>query len=311
MIAPAFWRPPGRAVTEPRTCAVGGCAGAMLRARAAREPRPTREARRVAERAPTPTRAAPTTERSAVAERAPDGPDLATPPPRPPIRVAADRTSAGARARGVRPVPGQLRLPFTPLPVLGIEPEWKAQPRLWGHAYHPMCSYLASFPAALAHAFVARYTRPGDVVLDPFSGRGTTPLQACAEGRIGVGNDLNPLAHVLTAAKVEPPAALEARGSTGRPAPRLVVRGRRLARAGGARDRGRPGDRAGCRVRRRSRGPGRSPSPPRSPSPSTRGRWASSSSSAAASGSPSRPTASWPLRSPASSTASARATSRR
>jgi site-specific DNA-methyltransferase (adenine-specific) len=38
----------------------------------------------------------------------------------------------------------------------------------------------------------------------PFSGRGTTPLQACAEGRIGVGNDLNPFAHLLTAAKVEP-----------------------------------------------------------------------------------------------------------
>ena len=67
-----------------------------------------------------------------------------------------------------------------------------------------MCSYLASFPAALAHAFIARYSRPGDVVLDPFSGRGTTPLQACAEGRIGVGNDLNPFAHLLTASKVEP-----------------------------------------------------------------------------------------------------------
>ena len=47
--------------------------------------------------------------------------------------------------------------------------------------------------------------RPGDVVLDPFSGRGTTPLQACAEGRIGAGNDLNPFAHILTAAKVDPP----------------------------------------------------------------------------------------------------------
>src|SRR4029453_18959198 len=58
--------------------------------------------------------------------------------------------------------------------------------------------------AALAHAFIARYSRPGDVVLDPFSGRGTTPLQACAEGRIGVGNDLNPFAHLLTASKVEP-----------------------------------------------------------------------------------------------------------
>ena len=89
------------------------------------------------------------------------------------------------------------------LPAIAIEAEWKAQQRLWGHSFHPMCSYLASFPAALAHAFIARYSRPGDVVLDPFSGRGTTPLQACAEGRIGVGNDLNPFAHLLTASKVE------------------------------------------------------------------------------------------------------------
>ena len=96
------------------------------------------------------------------------------------------------------------------LPVLPIAPEWKDQPRLWGPALHPMCSYLASFPAALAHAFIGRYSRRGDVVLDPFSGRGTTALQACAEGRIGVGNDLNPLAHLLTAAKVEPATPAEA-----------------------------------------------------------------------------------------------------
>jgi len=97
-----------------------------------------------------------------------------------------------------------------PVPALTIAPEWKDQPRLWGPALHPLCSYLASFPAALAHAFIGRYSRRGDVVLDPFSGRGTTPLQACAEDRIGVGNDLNPLAHLLTAAKVEPATPAEA-----------------------------------------------------------------------------------------------------
>jgi site-specific DNA-methyltransferase (adenine-specific) len=106
----------------------------------------------------------------------------------------------------------QLALDLTPeLPALDIAPEWKDQQRLWGHSFHPMCSYLASFPAALAHAFVARYSRRGDVVLDPFSGRGTTPLQASAEGRIGVGNDLNPFAHLLTASKVEPATLAEAR----------------------------------------------------------------------------------------------------
>ena len=131
------------------------------------------------------------------------------------VPSAADERSdvrSEARTTGPRtgaPLPatdGQLALQLpSELPHLSIAPEWKDQQRLWGHSFHPMCSYLASFPAGLVHAFIARYTRPGDVVLDPFSGRGTTPLQACAEGRIGAGNDLNPFAHILTAAKVDPP----------------------------------------------------------------------------------------------------------
>lgn len=92
------------------------------------------------------------------------------------------------------------------LPDLDMDTDWKVQQRMWGHAFHPMCSYLGSFPAALAQAFVGRYSRPGDVVIDPFSGRGTVPLQACAERRIGVGVDLNPLAVALTGAKTDAPS---------------------------------------------------------------------------------------------------------
>jgi site-specific DNA-methyltransferase (adenine-specific) len=84
---------------------------------------------------------------------------------------------------------------------------------MWGHAFHAMCSYMAMFPPRLPHYFIEKFTRPGDVVLDPFCGRGTTPLQACVTGRIGIGVDLNPLAYVLTRAKVEfpPPEHIEAR----------------------------------------------------------------------------------------------------
>jgi len=53
------------------------------------------------------------------------------------------------------------------------------------------------------------YTERGDVVLDPFSGTGTAPLQACLDGRIGIGNDISPEAYALTAAKVDPPRAVE------------------------------------------------------------------------------------------------------
>ena len=160
--------------------------------------------------------------------------------------------SAPPRGRSTLPCPRQLPPPpqsqlalelETELPRLAIEPEWKAQQRLWGHPFHPMCSYLASFPAALAHAFIARYSRPGDVVLDPFAGRGTTPLQAAAEGRIGVGNDLNPFAHLLTASKVEPASA-----GRGADAPRPAaagVAGRRPGLARTARRRSRPDPRGG------------------------------------------------------------------
>ena len=210
----------------------------MLRARVLREPRDAvMEAGRVADRAPTiehdiaaengrslsaeavgPADTAPVPSVvSAAGAGAVAAPPRSAAVPFRPIDPGetrqADRPERLARpaprSRRAGPVPGQLRLPLDPLPALALETDWKSQPRLWGHSYHPMCSYLASFPAALAHAFVARYTRPGDVVLDPFSGRGTAPLQACAEGRVGVGNDLNPFAHLLTAAKVEPPAKRE------------------------------------------------------------------------------------------------------
>lgn len=61
------------------------------------------------------------------------------------------------------------------------------------------------FPPQVPHVFVRWLTRPGEVVYDPFAGRGTTPLEACRLGRIGWGSDANPLATALTVAKVDPP----------------------------------------------------------------------------------------------------------
>lgn len=88
-------------------------------------------------------------------------------------------------------------------------PVWKKKNRSWGHSLHAMCSYLAMFPPSLPHYFIKQFTNEGDVVLDPFSGRGTVPLEACLNGRIGIGNDLNPLAQVLTGAKTHVPAYSE------------------------------------------------------------------------------------------------------
>lgn len=83
---------------------------------------------------------------------------------------------------------------------------WHSISPRWGHAMHTMCSYHGMFPAKVAHYFIQRYSHPGDVVLDPFSGRGTMALQARAEGRKVISNDLNPLAYVLSHAKSDPPS---------------------------------------------------------------------------------------------------------
>ncbi len=83
---------------------------------------------------------------------------------------------------------------------------WHAVSPRWGHAMHSMCSYFGMFPPKVAHYFIQRYSKPGDLVLDPFSGRGTTALQARVTGRRTVCNDLNPLAYVLSRAKVDPPS---------------------------------------------------------------------------------------------------------
>jgi hypothetical protein len=85
-------------------------------------------------------------------------------------------------------------------------PLWHIASPRWGHSMHTMCSYHGMFPAKLAHYFIQRYTGPGGVVLDPFSGRGTVALQARAEGRRGISNDLSPLAYVLTHAKANAPS---------------------------------------------------------------------------------------------------------
>ena len=89
---------------------------------------------------------------------------------------------------------------------LGIDPEdWHSESVRWGHPIHSICSYMAAFPPRVPHYFIDRFTEKGDIVLDPFSGRGTVPAEACLMDRIGIGNDLNPIAHVLTKAKVRTP----------------------------------------------------------------------------------------------------------
>jgi DNA methylase len=94
--------------------------------------------------------------------------------------------------------------------ISGLSKRWQRAPRRWGHPMHSLCSYFAMFPPQVPHVFIRWLTQPGDVVYDPFAGRGTAPMEACRLGRLGVGSDANPLAYILTGAKVDPPDPAEA-----------------------------------------------------------------------------------------------------
>lgn len=62
--------------------------------------------------------------------------------------------------------------------------------------------YYAMFPVSFATAAVKEYTKPGDGVLDPFAGRGTSLFAAASEGRFGLGVEINPVGWVYGKAKL-------------------------------------------------------------------------------------------------------------
>jgi hypothetical protein len=64
--------------------------------------------------------------------------------------------------------------------------------------------YYAMFPVAFADSVVSNFTQPGDVVLDPFAGRGTSIFSAAVQRRIGVGIELNPVGWVYARTKLKP-----------------------------------------------------------------------------------------------------------
>lgn len=73
------------------------------------------------------------------------------------------------------------------------------------HRFHALCPYFAMFPPKFAREQILTYTKRGELVLDPFSGRGTTALEAILNGRRAIGLDINPVAALVAQAKVQGP----------------------------------------------------------------------------------------------------------
>jgi hypothetical protein len=81
---------------------------------------------------------------------------------------------------------------------------WTSQQRE-GHSLHEV-SYRACFKPSLPAFFIERLSKPGDLVLDPFMGRGTTLLEASLRSRVPCGNDVNPLSSMLVRPRLSPPS---------------------------------------------------------------------------------------------------------
>lgn len=64
---------------------------------------------------------------------------------------------------------------------------------VWTLATKPYAgAHFATFPPKLIEPCILAGSRPGDLVLDPFSGAGTTGLVALGSGRKYLGVELNP-----------------------------------------------------------------------------------------------------------------------
>jgi site-specific DNA-methyltransferase (cytosine-N4-specific) len=67
------------------------------------------------------------------------------------------------------------------------------------HTFHP---YPARFIPQIPLTFIKLFTREGETVLDPMCGCGTTLVEAFLNNRNAIGNDLNPLAALITKVKI-------------------------------------------------------------------------------------------------------------
>jgi hypothetical protein len=107
-----------------------------------------------------------------------------------------------------RTVTGSVTVNSRRIPVF-INAFWTSRQRQ-ASALHEV-SYRACFKPQLPRFFIERLTDAGHVVYDPFSGRGTTILEAALCGRNVIANDVNPLSAILSKPRLTVPSVEEVR----------------------------------------------------------------------------------------------------
>jgi hypothetical protein len=95
------------------------------------------------------------------------------------------------------------------LPVRPAPKRWKEPCAHTECTLHQLSPYIGKIKSSIAGELIERYSKPGDVVADPFAGAGTIPLEAALRGRRAFGADISAYAGILVKAKLSPPPSLD------------------------------------------------------------------------------------------------------
>jgi len=77
-------------------------------------------------------------------------------------------------------------------------PEWERTKHV--HRLHP---YLGKFIPQLVEIFLRKYFNPGEIILDPFLGSGTTLIEANLLGMPSIGIELSEFSHLISKVKIQ------------------------------------------------------------------------------------------------------------
>jgi hypothetical protein len=92
---------------------------------------------------------------------------------------------------------------------------------------HQLSPYIGKIKSSIAGELLERYSRRGELVVDPFAGAGTIPLEAAIRGRRVFCSDISAYSRVLSCAKLRPPKSLP---SAARASERALIEAEMLPR---------------------------------------------------------------------------------
>lgn len=110
----------------------------------------------------------------------------------------------------------------------GLQEQWTRSTLGTETALHQLSPYIGKLKSSIASALIEKFSKPGDVILEPFSGSGSIALEGIRLGRSVLAADVSPYAAVLTKAKLYPPTDLR---SVLESAERYVATAKRRAKA--------------------------------------------------------------------------------